>query len=255
MLTELDAINKWTKCNQLRLNVSKSNYIVFHNRSIKIDMPPVRLDGTELERVCCTKFLGVYIDECINWNYHINLVTSKISKICGILYRVRNNLTPEALISIYYTLCYPHLIYCLSVWSCTWQSFLKKLTVAQNKIFRCMFFMSKFESTKDVLYRYNFLSFSNIQKYFVLLFIYKCITHFQGMQPFRLVATCHRTRSNNLNLVCPQFRTTAFQNSLLYYGPQLWNSLPMHIKGLVNNGSLSLFKRSVKSHFYVLQNS
>lgn len=139
----------------------KTNYIIFHNRSIKIDMAPVRLEDTELERVCYTKFLGFFVDESVNWNYQINFVTSKISLICGILYRVRNNLTPEALISIYYTLCYPHLLYCVSVWACTWHSFLKKLTVAQNKIFRCMFFLSDLS--------HKFLSFPNIKK---ILFYY-----------------------------------------------------------------------------------
>ena len=216
-------------------------------------MPPVRIEEAELERVCYTKFLGVYVDECINWNYQINFVTSKISRICGILYRVRNNLTPEALISIYYTLCYPHFIYCVSVWACTWHSFLKKLTVAQNKVFWCMFFMTRFESTQGVLSMYRFLSFTNIQKYFVLLSIYKSVTQYQGTQPFRIVTTSHSTRGNNVNVICPQFRTAAFQNSLLCSGPQLWNSLPMEIKGLVNNGNLSLFKRSIKSYLLNLQ--
>ena len=135
----------------------------------------------------------------------------------------------------------------MSVWACTWHSFLKKLTVAQNKVFRCMFFMTRFESTQGVLSMYRFLSFTNIQKYFVLLSIYKSVTQYQGTQPFRIVTTSHSTRGNNVNVICPQFRTAAFQNSLLCSGPQLWNSLPMQIKGLVNNGSLSLFKRSIKS--------
>lgn len=55
------------------------------------------------------KYLAVIIDENINFKYEINFVISKFSVMCGILYRIRNNLTQETLLSIQYTLCYPHL--------------------------------------------------------------------------------------------------------------------------------------------------
>lgn len=120
------------------------------------------LEGEQIERVGFTKFLAIINDENINWKHQINFVVTKLSKICGILYRIRNNLTPEALVTMYYTLCYPHLIYCVSVWACTWPCYLKNVQIAQNKIFRWMFYMNKFESTQDVLPTYEFLSFSNI---------------------------------------------------------------------------------------------
>ena len=67
--TELQVINIWIKHNKLRLNVSKTNYILFQNHSIKRVMPPVTIDGTTLNRVDIINFLGVYIDGNVNWNY------------------------------------------------------------------------------------------------------------------------------------------------------------------------------------------
>ena len=75
--------------------------------------------------------------------------------MCGILYRVRNNLTPESLTSIYYTLCYPtptSLTVCVSVWACTWPSFIRKISIAQNKISWCIFYMSRFASTRNIIF-------------------------------------------------------------------------------------------------------
>ena len=34
-----------------------------------------------------TKFLGIYIDDKLNWKYHINTVRSKLSKVAAIIYR------------------------------------------------------------------------------------------------------------------------------------------------------------------------
>ena len=251
--TVLGAIGKWIKSNNSNLNVSKTNYIVFQNRSIKVDFPPVTLEGAVLQRVTRTKFLGVYIDENINWNNQITFVATKLSKMSGILYRIRENLTREALISVYYTLCFPHLIYCVSVWACTWPSFLKKITVAQNNILRCLFYMNKFDSTQPIFSTQKFLTFENIHKYFLLLFIYKYIKQDHDSQLFRLVNTSHNTRSNTVNLICPQFSTSLFNNSVLCFGPSLWNSLTTDIKSLVNSGTLSLFKRHVKTHLFNLQ--
>ena len=163
----------------------------------------------------------------------------KLCRMCGILYRVRNYLTQEAFISMYYTLCYPHLIYCVSLWACTWPSFLKNFQIAQNKLFRCIFHMNKLESTHHVISVHKLINFNNIYKYFFLLFICKCLTHFNGNQSFRLVSSSQNTRSNNLNLLCPYFRTVLFKNSLLRSEPHVWNSLPTEIKHLLQSGNVN----------------
>lgn len=252
---ELNSINMWLKHNKLRLNITKTKYIIFQNRSVTTNMPPITLEGKVLERVSYTKFLGVVIDQNINWKYQINSVANKLSRICGILYRIRNSLTQEALISIYYTLCYPHLIYCVSVLACTWPSFLKNLQVSQNKIFRCMFYMNKFDSTHNVFSTHRFLNFKNIHCYFLLLFIYKNLALMHGTHPFQVINTVHNTRRNNINLISPQFRTVLFRNSILCSGPQVWNSLPVEIKTLLNSNNFSLFKKSVKTHLFAIQNN
>ncbi len=159
---DINSINTWIENNKLSLNITKTKYIIFQNRSITTNTPPVTLEGTLFERVSFTKFLGVYINQTNNWKYQTNSVITQLSRMCGILYRVRKNLTQEALISIYYTLCYLHLMHCVTVWACTWSSFLRKIQVAQNKIFRCMFYMNKSDSIHKVFSTQKFLNLKNI---------------------------------------------------------------------------------------------
>ena len=193
-----------------------------------------------LKKVNNTKFLGVYLDENLNFKYHIDQTLTKFSKITGILYRVRNSLTQEAMISIYFTLCYPHLTYCVSVWGCTWPSFLNRLAVAQNKIFRCIFFLKKIDSTSNLLDELKILKFANIHKYFLLLLLYKC----QGQnQLFKLVENPSHTRSHNINLICPIFRTILYKNCIFSFGPKLFNALPLELKVLLKNSNIILFKQ------------
>ena len=84
LTSDLNKIKLWIQSNKLKLNVSKTNYILFQNRYIKKVIPPLLLDGEVLTQVNVTKFLCVKIDN-LDWKYHIDDVCLKLSKITGIL--------------------------------------------------------------------------------------------------------------------------------------------------------------------------
>lgn len=58
---ELHKFNVWFRINKLSLNLSKTNYMIFTNKSC----PDVTLsmNNTKIDRVYVTKFLGVLVDE------------------------------------------------------------------------------------------------------------------------------------------------------------------------------------------------
>ena len=74
------------------------------------------INGVSLERELRVKFVGVILDECLNWRDQIQYVTDKINKYVGTFYNVRSPLTVTSSILLYYSLVYSHLTYCNSVW-------------------------------------------------------------------------------------------------------------------------------------------
>ena len=58
---ELEKLCIWFKVNKLSLNTSKTNLMVFTNKSCD-DTYSVCMNGLHLSRVCVTKFLGVHMD-------------------------------------------------------------------------------------------------------------------------------------------------------------------------------------------------
>ena len=115
--------------------------------------------------------------------------------------------------------------------------------------------MGKFESTSRAYSLLNLLNFKNLMKYFVLISMFRYVKKFPENQVFKLIQNTHNTRGNNVNFQCPQFRTKLFDNSVLCAGPQLWNSLPLDIKNIINNSNLSQFKRKAKQYLLNCQNS
>ena len=112
--SEMDKLNVWFNVNKLSLNVAKTHFIVFgkvkHSGSIKIT-----INDTQIERVSVTKFLGVFIDEKLNWSEYINKVNSKLSKCVSIIYKARELVSKDALIILYNSLFLPILSYCCEV--------------------------------------------------------------------------------------------------------------------------------------------
>ena len=76
---ELILLSDWFKLNRLSLNISKTHYMIFSNRKIEQIPPSIRVGQTEINRVSCTKFLGIEIDDKLTWFHHIKLVERKIS--------------------------------------------------------------------------------------------------------------------------------------------------------------------------------
>ncbi len=75
-------ISDWLKLNKLSLNVKKCKYIVFHKPKKKINP---NNDDTIIERVQEFNFLGLILNENLNWKNHINKISNKISSSIGIL--------------------------------------------------------------------------------------------------------------------------------------------------------------------------
>ena len=71
--TELKLVSKWLKLNKLSLNTNKTELIFFHSRQhlINYDGISINFNGKKLQPVNQVKYLGVYIDKYLSWNFHI----------------------------------------------------------------------------------------------------------------------------------------------------------------------------------------
>ena len=87
---ELCKITNWLAANKLSLNVGKTKFMVFHSDKKKVVYPKLLINNIEIERVDYFNFLGLQLNHNLNWNKHVNYVSLKISKISGILYRLRS---------------------------------------------------------------------------------------------------------------------------------------------------------------------
>ena len=65
---ELDKLSVWFAVNKLILIVSKTNFMVFGNSKHRNTTIQVSIKNSNIKRVYVTKFLGILIDDRLNWN-------------------------------------------------------------------------------------------------------------------------------------------------------------------------------------------
>ena len=62
------------------------------------------------------KYLGILIDSNLTWKHHVDHIASKISKIIGIIARLRHFVPLSTLLTIYQSLVFPYMSYGMAVW-------------------------------------------------------------------------------------------------------------------------------------------
>ena len=100
----------------------------------------LKINGLALERCSSYKYLGLFIDEGLNWKTHVNHVCQKISKACAIISKLRHCVDFNTLKMVYYALGYSYLRYCNVVWGNTSKNVLNPLSALRNRIIRIMTF-------------------------------------------------------------------------------------------------------------------
>lgn len=107
-------------------------------RRKKINTPvSITINNKKIQQVKWTKFLGIRIDEHMTWKAHnISYITNKVSKLSGIIAKLRHYLDINTLRSIYFTMICPYFTYCNIVWGSNYSTRLKNLYKIQKKILR-----------------------------------------------------------------------------------------------------------------------
>ncbi len=69
----------------------------------------IKIENTYIERVREFDFLGLIINENLNWKAHMNKIANKFFKSMGILNRIKHFLPISAKLHIYNALLFSHL--------------------------------------------------------------------------------------------------------------------------------------------------
>jgi hypothetical protein len=209
----------------------------------------ISIDNFNIERIglgCreqAFKFVGIYIDEHLTWNNHINHVRSKISIANYAISKVKYLFPENVKVNIYNSLFQSYLGYGLEAWGGAKDSKLKPILMIQKKCVRSIACESYTAHTNPLFYRLRILKVHDLFKYNTYCFIYiyddnKCPNSFKDFfTPFS-----HQNRTKQYILNAPINKSIEHYPS--YQLVKIWNGLSLNYKRM---SSIKSFKNKVKN--------
>ena len=232
----LDTVQTWVKNNGLKLNVGKTKYMIFSNRSPE-DIN-ISIEGQQLVKSEHERFLGVIIDSKLSWRQHIKQLKTKISRNAGVMMKLKSSIPNKARKMLYNSLIQSHLYYCTTVWGTKSLNSIQSLFSAQKKAIRATdseyhnYFYDKEKRllpshTKAIFNKIGILALPNLIAKSCLTLMHKV---YMGLAPSSIDSIFEKSPLRQTERRIPQYFEIKFNrlritdNSISNIGPRLYNN-------------------------------
>jgi Reverse transcriptase (RNA-dependent DNA polymerase) len=273
--SEIQKLAMWFRTNKMCVNTSKTKFIIFHTRGKKVDLAgktvifnnneigkPVDSNLiTPLERICnenqseggrSYKLLGLYFDEHLTFNCHVQHLCKKLSKSMFFLMRAKNFVCKKSLKLLYFALVHSNLLYCIGTLSAMSQTNAKKIFILQKKAIRIVANVKYNAHTGPLFVNLRILPYPQLQKQFILSFMHG-IEYEYGPRTFRENWPKNGQRNlsyelrNGEDLTIPRCNKESLKKAPFFNFPRCWNALNINVK-LQNNPVT--FKFTLLNHLF-----
>ena len=116
-----------------------------------IESPSIKIGNQHVRQAKYVKFLGLFLDKHLSWNYHLCELSKKLSRTCGIFFKIRHLLSTNVLIPLYNSLFHSFLQYDIVVWGLTYEVHTKPIYLLQKKVVRAIVFKSFTSESSPIL--------------------------------------------------------------------------------------------------------
>lgn len=265
---DINIIKEWMDYNLLSMNISKTNFITFSINTL--GQPPtdfklkvhtlicnnnmnVNCGCHPLIKVSSIMYLGVKIDENLNWKEHAATTAMRIRRTGYIFRELRNFLDLKTIRSVYFALTHSILQYAIAAWGATYPTYLIPVKSAIQIVLRIAL-KKHYRYHSEFLYQELNVPTMEKTHAFSLLCLTSLYTPYHlTLPPPVLHGHDTRLRSNNTLSVYQVNRSITY-NSPAYVAGKLFNILPNSIKLLRYSKSYRLkLKEWVKDNEIPIQ--
>ena len=232
---ELDKVHKWLKDNKLFINYKKSNFLIFtkkrhkHNFQIKL--------GTEiLNQETSTNYLGITLDDKLNWEPHLNKLKAKLARNCFVIYKIKRYVNESTLKMLYYSFIHPHIQYGISTWGKAANKLISKIFILQKSVIKTICNKNRREPSTPLFKRLGILKLNDLYTFQTAKLMFKLKNGtIVGENTLTEISNIHyhNTRlADNFNFFISRKRTKLGQQSFSFNGPKIWTTIPGDLKDL-----------------------
>jgi hypothetical protein len=189
--TEFQKVCTYFRLHKLSLHPDKSKFLLISTSKVS---PPVNIfinnnnvgqnDSKNIikltqffstDPVPAIKYLGVFLDPQLNFKYHVDYISKKISQALFTLRTVKNFLPQQALKTLYFSLVHCHLVYAAEIWGSTLSSNLNVIFLKQKAALRIISGEKYNAHTEHLFKRHGILKFQDLVLHTKLKLMYQIL--------------------------------------------------------------------------------
>ena len=232
---DLRVVNKWLVNNKLALNAKKCECLLVGSRKRIKDavVPDVIIGKEKIQRVKCVKYLGIMIDEHLDWSTQVETLSKKVVKDIYLLRRIRQFIGQKVALMFYKSIIQPKFDYCDTVWGKMGKGYSQKLQILQNRALRSVMQVNWTVPTDTVFDTLQMDRLEDRRIKRVLCFMYKVVYNLVPLSVrkyYRFKECKYNLRQTLYNFVLPKATTEFKRRRVSCYGVKLWNNVTDEIK-------------------------
>lgn len=170
-----------------------------------------------------TKFLGTIVDERLDFTAQVNNVCSKLGRTMYAIRTLKNTITDNSLLNVYYAQAYSIICYNIIVWGQSTDA--SRIFILQKRIIRVIFYLDYRQSCRDTFKNKGILTFTSIYLFKLLCYIYSKKDALEKNSNFHQ----YNTRKKG-DFCLKKAYHSKYQKSPFYAGCKYFNMLPEHLK-------------------------
>ena len=136
--------------------------MLFRSRPPDLELH-LKINNPEIPKATATNFLGIIIDDRLNWKTHIQSV--KLSSILSIMYKASKLNTTAGVYTLYCSIFQPYISYCNEIWGNNYASNVKCLCIIQTKAVRLISNADRVAQTKELFKELYIMKFPDFFQY------------------------------------------------------------------------------------------
>jgi hypothetical protein len=216
-------INEWFMANLLSLNFDKTNFTHFTSkRKPKVDIN-ITYNNMQINTTNNNKFLGIFINDTLSWETHIEYFIPKLSTACYAIRIMKSYMSQNILRTIYFSYFHSVMNYRLLFWGNS--SYSTKVFRLQKCIIRIVFGCKSRDSCRQLFKKIQILPLPSEYIRTLLLSVV------QNRNQFKTNVDVHDINTRQHFDFHQHLSSLAkYQKGVYYNGIKVFNSLPLYIK-------------------------
>jgi hypothetical protein len=234
---DINNLSRWCDANFMKINVGKTNTLLIVPPRKPTAILQLKVQSFVLQQVSVFKYLGVLIDDKLNWNSHYEEVCKKMSERVYLINRHKRTMSQHWLHIITSALLLSVLDYCLTSWGN-----LSKCKYARidSILFRAVKVVlptnnNTMKNKMKLFEKLNWLTAAERYEFYGMTYIYKHVVNKTTLtnslsEFFVKIPEQDRNLRNKECFVVPRMRTEYGKEAFYYQAIKVWNCLPYELK-------------------------